>query len=218
MTLPSFTTATPMTLLVTEPSRVDALAELTCGVVDNVLAAPVSEPLLVNALHALPLDEPVASSETADAGIESGGTSLRPAAAVGHVTPITAHPRFAADPAESVDLATLESLRGLDGEDDFLGDLVESFRGEVRPIMAEIGRAADEGDLTAFRGALDALRRCAGNIGGARLCEAAVTLRSIGENELRERAREHVQRLAAELARFEATLAELLGAPQAHRR
>ena len=205
--------APPFILLVAMPGQAERVAELAEGAVDTFLTAPPSVRLLGNALHALPLDgsAPVAAAAHA----ADTDPSSRPV--VGLVTPITSHPRFAADPIDAVDPMAVESLRGLGGKDGFLDELVETFRDEVRPLMEQIGRTAAAADLAGFYAALDALRRCAGTIGGVRLCEAAKALRGIGGDELRRRGSEHVQRLAAELGRLDGALAELLGAPLARR-
>ena len=63
----------------------------------------------------------------------------------------------------------------------------------------------------------ESLRRCAGNVGGVRLCETALALRDAGADELRQHGGDHMHRLGAELARLDASLTELLAAPEARR-
>jgi hypothetical protein len=83
--------------------------------------------------------------------------------------------------------------------------------------VQRIADAAAADDPAGFGAVLDALRRCAGNVGGARLCETALALRRAGADELRQYGSDHVRRLNSELARPEASLTELLGAPEARR-
>jgi signal transduction histidine kinase len=201
----------PFILLIAAAEQIVRISELTEGSVDNVLAATASAALVRNALHALPLDE--ASPADIETAPPASDDSVGPQV----VTPITAHPRFVADPADAVDAATIDSLRALGGDDDFLDELVANFREEMRPIIENIGRAAAKTDIAGFYAALDALRRCAGSVGGARLYEAALALRRISGDELRQRGRDHVDQLATELARLDAALTELLVTPQALR-
>jgi signal transduction histidine kinase len=204
-------TGTPFIVLIAAAEQVARLTELTEGNVDSVLAAPASPALVYSALHALPRN--AATPPDTETARSAFAESVRPPV----VTPITAHPRFASDLADTVDAATLESLRALAGDDDFLDQLVTNFRDETRPIMENIGRSAAAADSAGFHAALDALRRCAGSVGGIGLCEAAMSLRGTSQDELRQRWREPVDRLAAELARLDAALVELLAMPQARR-
>jgi hypothetical protein len=203
----------PLILFIAAAEQAAHIADLTEGTVENVLTAPALPVLVRSALHALPADEPAPSP------VENPTDTTQPSAA--QITPIASHPRFAPDqpdPADAVDAATVDALRALAGEDDFLEALVASFRDEVRPIMERMHHAVVDADPAGFRAALDALRRCAGNVGGVRVCKVALSLREIGEDELRQHGHDHVQRLAGELARLDGALTELLASPQARRR
>src|SRR3989442_5334588 len=89
------------------------------------------------------------------------------------VTPIAAHPRFAADPTPTVDEHMIAKLQELGGEDDFLHDVIESFRADAERIMQRLGRAAAAADPAAFAQGLRALRQAAGHVCGTRLLQPA---------------------------------------------
>lgn len=208
--------ASPFILFVAAQEQAEHISRLGDGAFDNLLVAPVSEALLGNALHALPLNEPPPPPARVDVGSTAGPVpAVQPVTE--RVTPITAHPRFAADPAEALDADIVASLRELGEADDFLNELVGEFREEARAIIERLGRAAAEADLAGFCAALGTLRRCAGNVGGVKLNQVALTLRRTTEDELREHGSEYVHRLVAELARLDAALNDALGGRQANR-
>ena len=206
----------PFILLIAAPDQADRIAELADGAFDNVLAAPVAAALLGNALHALPLSDPMLPRFPTDEVEAPVDSAPRPVSAEARITPITAHPRFVSDPTEILDVEAVAALRSLD-DGDFLGELIEGFRDEARSIIERAGRAAAQPDLVGFCDALTALRRCAGNVGGFRLGDLARTMRNVSEDELRDQGGDYMHRLAAELARLDTALIELLGAPQARR-
>jgi HPt (histidine-containing phosphotransfer) domain-containing protein len=125
------------------------------------------------------------------------------------VTPISMHPRFAAD-SPIVDARAIAALRGLGDGDNFFAEIIDSFRGETQEIMNRIVRAAAAGDAAAFARGLHALRGCAANIGGTRLCELLLAMRDVSQRELHEQGSGVVQRLGDELARLDAALVEFL--------
>lgn len=209
-------------LMVAETGQLDGLIELADGELDGVLAAPLDNRLLANALHALPLwpgasPRPVmvpagaalpAVEETAPAHVLDPPIphAVEP---VPQVTPISLHPRFAAD-TPTVDPRAIAALRGLGDGDDFFAEVIESFRGETKEIMNRIVRAAAAGDAAAFARGLHTLRSCAANLGGTRLCELLLAMRDVSQRELREQGSGVVQRLGDELARLDAALVEYL--------
>jgi len=207
----------PFILFVAVQEQAEHISRLADGAFDNLLPAPVSGALLGNALHALPLDDPLPPPATADEGPRPAGPVPAVQPVTERVTPITSHPRFAADPAEALDADIVASLRELGEEDDFLNELVGEFRDEARAIIERIGRAAAEADLAGFCAALGTLRRCAGNVGGVKLSQVALTLRRTTEDELRAHGSEYAHRLVAELARLDAALNDALGGRQANR-
>ena len=217
-------------LVVAETTQIDGLLELTDGELDGVLAAPLDYQLLANALHSLPLwrgasprpvmvpetIEPVAEPEPPPAAIPEPWAASAPEAeeeiepeSAPQVTPISTHPRFGAE-TQLVDPRAIAALRGLGGGDEFLAEIIDSFRTETKEIMNRIVRAAAAADAANFARGLHALRSCAANLGGTRLCELLLAMRDISQRELREQGSGVVQKLGDELARLDAALAEFL--------
>jgi two-component system sensor histidine kinase RpfC len=211
-------------LVVAEAPQLDGLVELTDGEFDGVLAAPLNDQLLANALHSLPLWHGASSrpvmvpeAETVEAAPVVAEQLMpfaypptsSPAATPPQVTPISAHPRFANE-TPTVDPRAIAALRGLGDGDDFLEEIIDSFRFETKEIMQRIVRAAAAADASGFARGLHALRSCAGNLGGMRLCELLLAYREIGAHELREQGSVVVQRLGDELARLDAALLEFV--------
>jgi two-component system sensor histidine kinase RpfC len=196
----------PPILFVAEAAQIGALAGIGDGELTGLLPAPVSDRLLENALHALP----TIPIQPMMAAVEPAAPAVAYAETDDRVTPIAAHPRYVAEPAASVDARVIAGLRNLSGSGNFFAEIVDSFRTDSRQIMDRIAAAADSGDLTAFTRAIHALRRCAATVGGTGLCELALSLRGITAAELRQQDAAIVQRLAAELARFNSALVEFL--------
>ena len=211
-------------LVIAETAQIGGLVELTDGELDGVLAAPLNDQLLANALHSLPLRrgasphpvmmpgtvDPVAEPEAAPAvPHEPPRAPEPPASPAPQVTPIAVHPRFGAE-TQIVDPRAIAALRGLGGGDDFLAEIIDSFRAETKEIMNRIVRAAAGADATNFARGLHALRSCAANLGGTRLCELLLAMRDISQRELREQGSGVVQKLGDELARLDTALAEFL--------
>jgi signal transduction histidine kinase/HPt (histidine-containing phosphotransfer) domain-containing protein len=209
-------------LMVAEAGQIDGLAELADGELDGVLAAPLDNRLLANALHSLPLWpgasprpvmvpaglDPATLDDASPAHVVDPPFPLE-VEPVPQVTPISLHPRFAAD-TPTVDARAIAALRGLGDGDDFFAEVVESFRAETKEIMNRIVRAAAAGDAAAFARGLHTLRSCAANLGGTRLCELLLAMRDVSQRELREQGSGVVQRLGDELARLDAALLEYL--------
>ncbi len=209
-------------LVVAETAQIDGLLELTDGELDGVLAAPLDYQQLANALHSLPLwrgaaPRPVMVPETI-ALIDQPEPPPVPVPEpepepepeqVPQVTPISMHPRFGAE-TQLVDPRAIAALRGLGGGDAFLAEIIDSFRSETKEIMNRIVRAAAAADVGNFARGLHALRSCAGNLGGTRLCELLLAMRDISQRELREQGSGVVQKLGNELARLDAALVEFL--------
>ena len=200
-------------LFVADAAQTAGLAELGADELDAVLPAPLDNRLLANALHALPL---WCGAPARPVIVPAREAPSPPAPlAAPHITPIVAHPRFAAE-APTLDPRAVTALRDLGGGDAFLGEVLDSFRADAREIMQSLGRAAAAADGAGFARGLHALRSCAANLGGTRLCELLLSLREVGAPELRERGSVLVQRLGDELDRLDCALADLLpsGAPR----
>jgi signal transduction histidine kinase len=196
----------PPILFIAEAAQIGALSGIGDGELTGLLPAPVSDRVLENALHALP----TIPIQPMLAAVEPGAQAIAHVESDDRVTPIAAHPRYVAEPAASVDARVIAGLRNLSGGGNFFTEVVDSFRTDSRQIMDRIAAAADAGDLTAFARGLHALRRCAATVGGTGLCELALSLRGITAAELRQQDAAIVQRLAAELARFNSALVEFL--------
>jgi signal transduction histidine kinase/HPt (histidine-containing phosphotransfer) domain-containing protein len=217
--------ATPpsFVLFIADAAQIGGLMELAEDELDAVLPAPLDNRLFAIALHALPLwhgvpARPVVVPPAREADATADPPPLfdpapEPTAPepVTQVTPIATHPRFAAE-APIVDPRAVAALRGLGGGDEFLGEVLDSFRTEAEQIMQRLVRAAASADSAGFARGLHALRSCAANLGGTRLCEVLLSLREVGGQELREQGSALVQRLGDELGRLDAALAEFLPA------
>lgn len=196
----------PPILFVAETAQIGALAGIGDGELAGLLPAPISERLLENALHALPTIPMQPMSVAAEPAVPD----IAYAESDDRVTPIASHPRYAAEAAALVDARVIAGLRNLSGSGNFFSEVVDSFRADSRQIMDRIAAAADAGDAGAFARGLHALRRCAATVGGTGLCELTMSLRGITAAELRQQDAAIVQRLAAELARFNSALVEFL--------
>jgi signal transduction histidine kinase/HPt (histidine-containing phosphotransfer) domain-containing protein len=215
--------ATPpsFVLFIADAAQIGGLMELAEDELDAVLPAPLDNRLFAIALHALPLWHGVPArpvvvppAREADATPDppplfDPAPELTTPEPSPQVTPIATHPRFAAE-APIVDPRAVAALRGLGGGDEFLGEVLDSFRTEAQQIMQRLVRAAASADSAGFARGLHALRSCAANLGGTRLCEVLLSLREVGAQELREQGSALVQRLGDELGRLDAALAEFL--------
>jgi signal transduction histidine kinase len=187
--------AAPFVLFIGENSRVDRLAELDEDALDCLLPMPLNERLLANAFRGLPL----AGYESHAPGETITDRDLR-------VTPIAAHPKFTGDTAPVVDMRSVESLRALGGED-FLRELIDTFRADTVLVRERLERAVADGDVAAFGRGLAALRRCAGHLGGTHFCHQLPS--GLGEAELRQHGELHLQRIASEIDRLVTALMNL---------
>jgi signal transduction histidine kinase/HPt (histidine-containing phosphotransfer) domain-containing protein len=202
-------------LFIADRAQIGGLIELAEDELDAVLPAPLDNQLFANALHALPLwhgtpARPVIVSAQTEEPPPEPPPLFDPAdvaAPAPQITPIAAHPRFAAE-APVIDQRAVAALRRLGGGDEFLGEVLASFRADAKEIMQRLVRAAASADSGGFARGLHALRSCAANLGGTRLCEVLLSLREVGAQELREQGSVLVQRLGDELARLDVALAE----------
>jgi two-component system, sensor histidine kinase RpfC len=153
-----------------------------------------------------------------DAVAVVGDLAARSAGRASTVTPIAAHPRFVSENSPIVDERAVEALRSLGAGSDFFRDVIESFRLDSRQMLQRISRAAASADTGGFRESVHALRSCAANVGGVRLCDMLLALRDVTARELRQQGTAHVQRLTAELARLDVVLLEFLQGAEEGRR
>ncbi|HZT50652.1 MAG TPA: ATP-binding protein [Stellaceae bacterium] len=128
------------------------------------------------------------------------------------VTPISDHPRFLPE-GEVVDEARIDSLRGLGGND-FVAEVLESFRGDAERLLARLKQAIERGDLVEFGEITHSLRSGAANLGGARLCQMLSALEDVTAKDLRQAGLAYFEKIQSELIRFEAALEQ---SSRAHR-
>ena len=205
--------APPYIFLVVEPAQAAALNSVLDDELDGVVPVPVEPAVLANALRVLPLDDDAAVFGVAP----PVAPEPAPWAGDDRVTAISEHPRFAPEAAPVIDVRAIEALRALDGDDAFLAEVIDSFAGETRQLLERAERAARAGDAAAFVRLVEALRGCAANLGGVRLCEVAALLGPASGDDLRANGIASVERLAAEATRLHAALLDLLPAFQSRR-
>jgi len=128
-----------------------------------------------------------------------------PAAESPDVTPISSHPRFLGEGAEIVREATIDSLRGLGGNE-FVAEVVETFRNDANRLIARLRHAAQRSDLAQFAELAHSLRSGAANIGGIRLCQTLTALEDLSHQELRQAGMAYVEKIESELSRLDLAL------------
>ena len=200
----------PFILLVADDNQLAAVAELDAGQLDGLIPAPLTAPLLANALAVLPLGSEQPAPPPA--GERPGADMVD-----GRITPIAAHPKFVAETRAAVDAQAIDRLCALAGGPDFVHEVIETFRGDARRIMAGVEQAVAAADTAGFARSLDALRRAARHLGGTRLCELLGSLQGLGADELRGQGAIHIQRLDAEIDGLARLLREHLPASEAAR-
>jgi two-component system, sensor histidine kinase RpfC len=141
----------------------------------------------------------------ADARAWRARINQKSAAPPPQATPISSHPRFVAEGAEVVREATIESLRGLGGND-FLAEVVETFRADAARLLAGLRQASEQGDLARFEELAHALRSGAAHIGGVRLCQTLTALEDVSANDLRQAGHAYAEKIESELARLQSAL------------
>lgn len=209
----------PFALFVAEPAQLAALSDLEDGEVAAFLPDPLDPKLLMNALHVLPLSVGIEEcQQPASGGQERPGSN--PANTIplqGRVTPIAAHPRFAAEATPTLDPRRVDALRELGGQEGFLADVTQAFRADAVQIMARLTRAAAVADSASFAQGLRTLGETAGHVGGTSLSQLTASLRGLSAGELREQGGLHLQRLETEIERLVAALGHYLRHPGAQR-
>jgi HPt (histidine-containing phosphotransfer) domain-containing protein len=80
-----------------------------------------------------------------------------------------------------IDQAAFAGLTELVG-DDFIGELVETFFEEAPGLLAEMGRALDDGDAEAFRRAAHSLKSNSDSFGATQMASLARELEIMGRD------------------------------------
>src|SRR3954470_18935694 len=204
----------PLILFAGESSRIERLTEVDEPGLDCLLPMPLTERLLANAFRGLPL----ATRRVEDQNLEPRPTSGGNAEASGaRITPIAAHPKFALEIGTTFDPKAVEALRRLGGGDAFLRELIDSFRDDAELLLQRLNNALAAADAAGFAQGVAELRRCAGHLGGRRICEMLPPPADVTEAELRGAGALLLQRLPAEIDRLIAALQGCLVAKQAQR-
>jgi CheY-like chemotaxis protein/signal transduction histidine kinase len=158
-----------------------------------------------------PMDAAAIGSAVAGARAMRGAAGTVAPPSETEVTKISSHPRFAGEPAETVREATIESLRGLGGND-FLAEVVETFRGDAQRLAPRLRQAAERADLAQFAELAHALASGAANVGGVRLTQTLTALEDLTDAELRAAGHAYVEKIESELARLDLALDPFLRA------
>jgi len=108
-----------------------------------------------------------------------------------------------------IDQATFVNLTDLVG-DDFIGELVETFFEEAPGLLAEMGRALDDGDAEAFRRAAHSLKSNGDSFGATRMAALARELETMGRAGRLDEARPKLLQLEAAYEEAAETLRALL--------
>ncbi len=80
-----------------------------------------------------------------------------------------------------IDQSTFDGLTKLVG-DDFIGELLETFFEEAPELLAEMGRALDEGDAQSFRRSAHSLKSNSASFGATQLTSLARDLEYMGRD------------------------------------
>ena len=201
----------PLTVFVGESSRIERLIELDEAALDCLLPVPLTERLVANAFRSLSL---TAHAKARDPGSwPVAGDPAEPRNQ--RVTPIAVHPKFAPEMPPVLDLRAVEGLRALGGGDAFLRELIDSFHTDAEQLLQRLNEAVTADDAAGFAQAIVALRRCAGHLGGRRLCDMLPPSGDIGAAELRRSGALHIRGIAAEVDRLNAALQGCLQTRQA---
>lgn len=214
--------AAPFVLVVADPLQIEGLDEVDEGEVDGFIPVPISRQMLANALDALPLgphgsllpDRPAmplaADRPRAPADAPASEPAGERSDQIGkRITAISVHPKFVPE-AAALDRRAIDGLRALDGDPDFLGELIETFQADAQQVMERLDQAVAAADVNGFTQGLTALRHAASPLGGTQLCELLASLQGLTTGELRQLGAVHMQRLDAEIDRLAVALTELL--------
>lgn len=141
------------------------------------------------------------------AGIMINGRSAAGAPPV--VTPISAHPRFMPESAAVIDDTTVAALRTLGGND-FVADVVETFRKDSWRLLDQLRTAIAKGDMHGIRETIHSLRSGGANIGAMRLSQTLGALRDVTVKDLRQTGAGIIEKVEAELTRLDLSLDQLM--------
>jgi two-component system sensor histidine kinase RpfC len=174
---------------------------------DSVLAKPIDAGRLLRTV-----DDVHAQIVAAEKAAEPSSPKMaapRPIIETPRVTPISSHPRFVADNAAVIDDATVTALRILGGNE-FVADVVASFRSDAWRLLDQLRNAVARGDARGFRDTIHSLRSGGANVGALRLCQTLSSLREATVNDLRQTGLSDIDNVETELIRLDASFVQLL--------
>ena len=107
--------------------------------------------------------------------------------------------------ASPLDSSQLDYLRSI-GNADFLGEMIDSFREDIREIIVSTRQAIEDGDVHQFRFCAHAFKSSSNNIGASILAAMGAKLEKITEAEFDEQGADHLVKIESELTRVEGAL------------
>ncbi len=162
----------------------------------------------MDAVLTKPMEPAQLLAALAEVHAKAGAGGRRPVVSPQVVTPISAHPRFVPDAGTVVDEHTFAALRSLGGNE-FVAEVVDTFRKDARRLIEDLRKAVERGDLRDFRDVTHSLRSGAANVGGVRLCEALTAMREVTVNDLARTGSAYFDRIVNEFSRLDASLEQL---------
>lgn len=165
---------------------------------DGYISKPVGSARLLELIDSL------APEELPDSGTE------RPDQRPRHVTDISVHPRFHAEPDPVIEIRALDDIETLDSSGSFLSEVIDDFISDTDEILDAMFAALQAKDVRELRDNAHALRSSTANVGALRLHRLSSELCGIGLYELEKHGAEKLQALVDEFAEFRSVIARHL--------
>ncbi len=96
------------------------------------------------------------------------------------------------------------------GGNDFVAEVVETFRRDARRLLDHLNQAVAKADLRDFRDVTHSLRSGAANVGAVRLCQTLTTMRDVTAKDLPQNGSGYIEKLQTEFAKLETTLGRMI--------
>lgn len=177
---------------------------LTKPVTREVLAATVAELVPENArTGTVRATAQRPADTTKEKNVQDGAS--------GQDAKVIPHPAWVRSEADSViDSARLRQIAELDGDGDFFEGLVRDFLEDGAALVAELQKAAESGDMRAWRQAAHALRSSAAHIGARGVWARTREWRELDDHALSMRAKAEARAVAEEFRRAQEALQRYL--------
>jgi len=133
------------------------------------------------------------------------------AEAADHDRIVVRHPRFDAQ-LPIVDHGSLDRLRALDQDDEFLTEILSDFIEDTKGLIDQLDAAMIADDTKAVRDTAHALRSSAAYIGAKRLVELCLCWRGATQEEVQRDGAANLQRLKSEFAYLREALDDVIAA------